>query len=248
MAVTILALDLGNTRAKAGWFDGSGRLTSQLALDYDASGPATLQALLRAQPVQAIGICNVGQPNPALLAALPADVDRYEVTPFGPGLVTNAYGTPETLGADRWAAVNGARHRQPHGPLLVLDFGTALTYDYVDRQNQYQGGAISLGLTLRYRALHQHTAQLPLQTVQAWDDIPAVGNTTATSLQLGVQQAMALEVAAMVAHFGTLDAGLTVFVTGGDALLFEKRLGLPIFASPDLVLEGVDRLTRLRLR
>ncbi len=74
--------------------------------------------------------------------------------------------------------------------------------------------------------------------------MPELGTSTATSLQLGVQGAMALEVAAMVQHFAAKDPEMTVIATGGDAVVFEKRLGVPIFAAPDLVLEGVDRLTR----
>ena len=76
--------------------------------------------------------------------------------------LANEYGTPETLGKDRLAGVVGARNMMPSGPLLVIDAGTALTYDIVTAGGEYLGGAISPGLSMRFKALHTFTGRLPL--------------------------------------------------------------------------------------
>ena len=76
------------------------------------------------------------------------------------------YKTPETLGRDRLAAAVGANYLQPGKDLLVIDAGTAITYELVDASGSYLGGNISPGMTTRFRALNQFTKKLPLVTEQ----------------------------------------------------------------------------------
>lgn len=101
------------------------------------------------------------------------------------------YKTPETLGRDRLAAAVGANYLQPGKDLLVIDAGTAITYELVDASGSYLGGNISPGMTTRFRALNQFTKKLPLVTEQ--EEVPLVGTDTETAIQAGVVNGIVCE-------------------------------------------------------
>lgn len=162
-----------------------------------------------------------------------------QITGTSRGPLYNGYATPHTLGADRWCAIHAAWALAGPNPVMVIDIGTAVTTD-VAAEDTYLGGSISPGLALRYRALNEYTARLPLLQPQA--DWPVLGTDTATAITNGVQQGLLYELQGHIYAAQTQWKGLSVFLTGGQAHFFAKRLENGNFVHPNLVLEGIARL------
>ena len=150
------------------------------------------------------------------------------------------YKTPKTLGVDRIAAVCGAIDIFPNKDSLVIDAGTAITYDFVDRQGNYEGGAISPGIEMRFEALHTFTERLPLVTKTG--DLPLIGSSTETCIRSGVLNGAIAEMEGIIINYKQLYPDLGVVLCGGDSLFFENKLKPTIFAAPDLVLSGLNRI------
>jgi type III pantothenate kinase len=154
--------------------------------------------------------------------------------------ITTGYETPATLGKDRLAAAVGANYLQPDKNILVIDAGTAITYEFIDSKGVYAGGNISPGLTTRFRALNHFTGKLPL--VNETEDVPFIGSNTEMAIIAGVVNGIVFE---MDGYIDTLKAqykDFFVFLTGGHSFYFERRLKNHIFADPNLVLTGLNRI------
>ena len=152
--------------------------------------------------------------------------------------VINRYGTPESLGKDRLAGVVGAQKLIPGSDILVIDAGTAITYDFVTASGEYMGGSISPGITMRYKALHTFTNRLPL--LDYYDDAQLIGDDTSTSIHSGVLNGAVAEMEGIIQHYRDLYPGIKIILTGGDHNYFDKRLKIKTFAAPNLVLEGLN--------
>ena len=152
------------------------------------------------------------------------------------------YASPATLGADRIAGSVAAATLFPAHPVLKIDFGTCVTYDLITDDGRYLGGAISPGLNMRFKALNQFTATLPLCI---WDRpaTPALtGVDTCSSIVSGVVNGLRCEVEQIINEYTARYPALQVVVTGGDAPRFVPLLKSKIFARPHLVLEGLNRI------
>ncbi len=152
----------------------------------------------------------------------------------------NSYATPETLGVDRIALATAAFYHNPQGNTLVIDAGTCITYDLVNDYGEYLGGAISPGLGMRYKALHEQTSKLPL--LQAINEVKLIGNTTQTSIHSGVINGILAEINGLIDQYNQRFKDLTVILTGGDAQFLSKRTKNTIFANPKFLLEGLNYL------
>ncbi len=154
--------------------------------------------------------------------------------------IKNLYATPATLGKDRLAAAVGAAHLYPHQNVLVVDAGTAITYELVSSRGEYLGGNISPGISLRFKSLHQFTGRLPLcHLTEVYADM---GTDTPSAIVAGVLNGAVYEVEANVEQFSLKYSNLKVIFTGGDAYFFAKRVKKAIFVAPDLVLIGLNRI------
>lgn len=155
---------------------------------------------------------------------------------------TNLYKTPETLGKDRIAGAAAAAKLFPQKNVLVIDAGTCITYDLVNNKSEYLGGAISPGIKMRYKAMHDFTGKLPY--VKAIEDgIPElIGNTTSNSIYAGVQMAILFEVDAMISEFQSNFQDLVTILSGGDYFYFDKNLKSNIFATPNIVIKGLREI------
>jgi type III pantothenate kinase len=154
--------------------------------------------------------------------------------------VTNAYSSPRSLGMDRLAAAVGAWSMKPGHDLLIVDAGTAITYDFVSADGVYRGGNIAPGVDMRFRSLHEHTGALPM--VDRNGDIPIFGNDTFTAIRSGVMVGVRHELEGYIEELGSLYPSLLVFLTGGDAESFDIKAKSTTFAVPDLVLRGLARI------
>ncbi len=163
-------------------------------------------------------------------------LDQNSRVPF-----KNSYASPATLGVDRIALATAAFYHNPQGNTLVVDAGSCITYDLVNDAGEYLGGAISPGLRMRYRAMHEQTSRLPL--LEPVDELPDfIGNTTASSMHSGVINGLCMEIDGMVGLYESRFPHLTVILTGGDVLFLSKRLKSTIFANSKFLLEGLNYL------
>ena len=154
--------------------------------------------------------------------------------------VENKYRTKQTLGNDRIAAIVGANKLFPDTNVLVIDTGTAITYDFINTKNQYTGGNISPGLSMRFKALHTYTKKLPLLSKQ--NKFTLLANDTENAIISGVQNGIVFEIEEYINRLKNQYNDLKVILTGGDAFFFEKKLKSNIFVEPNLVFIGLNRI------
>ena len=150
------------------------------------------------------------------------------------------YESKNTLGRDRIAVAVGANFLCSNRNVLIIDAGTAITYEFVDENNVYQGGSISPGLGTRLKSLHEFTKQLPL--VEPKDIDILYGKDTETAILTGVVNGVTFEIEGYINQFKEKYDNLFVFLTGGTAFFFERKLKSIIFASPNLLLIGLNRI------
>lgn len=228
-----LVIDIGNTRIKFGVFDG-GKLIAQ----WDEGGNHSLSSY----PIERVALCSVRAEDPPELAELIAAWPLHRVSYKSTLPFTTRYQTPETLGADRIADLAGVATLHPGKDVLVIDAGTCITYDFMDKQSVHHGGAISPGIGMRFKALHQFTGKLPLVNPS---DSPLIGTSTGGSIASGVINGVLAEVEGIISQYQADHSGFQVVLTGGDAALIGPKLKTRIFAEPDLVLHGLHRILEL---
>ena len=153
---------------------------------------------------------------------------------------SNLYKTPKTLGVDRIALVTGAVKKYPSKNVLIIDAGTCITYDFVNKDAEYLGGAISLGMQMRFKALHKFTAKLPL--VEKSEEIYLIGNSTEKCINSGVTLGIIKEIEGIILAYQEKFLDLTVVLTGGDTNFLSKQLKSSIFANQNFLLEGLNEL------
>ncbi|MFD0798809.1 type III pantothenate kinase [Maribacter chungangensis] len=152
----------------------------------------------------------------------------------------NSYATPQTLGIDRIALATAAFYHNQGGNTLVIDAGTCITYDFVNDFNEYLGGAISPGINMRYRAMHEQTEKLPLLKKEAPLDF--IGNATSSCMHSGVVHGVLNEIEGVISQYQHRFEHLTVILTGGDSHFLSKRLKNTIFADSKFLLKGLNYL------
>jgi len=150
------------------------------------------------------------------------------------------YSTPETLGNDRIALAVAASGLYPDEDLLVIDAGTCITYDFIDKNKNYYGGGISPGISMRYKALHTFTDKLPLVTEK--NEAELIGNSTIGAIQSGVINGTLAEVDGIIDRYKNKVQGIKIILTGGDIIYFDKKLKNNIFANSNLVLKGLNMI------
>lgn len=229
-------LDIGNTRIKAGLFNGP----EPDDCLYFSSRAACLEGLKPLLPkIRRAIIGTVVEDTGDLLALLPADTLVFKSdTPIP---VANGYATQQTLGSDRLAAAIGAQELFPGQNCLVVDAGTCIKYNILSKDDVYLGGAISPGLKMRLRALHEFTDRLPLLEMDAGFET-LTGQSTRDSILSGVLNGALAEVDGLIDRYRAQFPGLACVVTGGDGPYLAKRLKNHIFAEPYLVLKGLHRV------
>ena len=240
-AAYFLTADIGNTAASVALFRND-RLVAQTALRHQDL--RTLPAFLakrKSLPVAGMYSSVVSAP-PAWLRWLK---QRMPLQAVRPGMVLPFdlhYRTPHSLGTDRICCVAGARQLFPGKPVLVIDAGTCITYDIVDRDGRYPGGSISPGLSMRLSALHDYTSRLP--RVQAAPVRGLTGRDTTGAILTGVLHGLAFETEGFISAYRKQYRGLRVVMTGGDMPRLVKLLKSDIFAAPHLIHLGLYEILR----
>jgi type III pantothenate kinase len=228
------SIDFGNTRIKIGLFNND----SLLEIFRVATLSETAELLI-ANSVQNAIVSSVTLSNLEISEKINFLKSLIYLDYNTPLPIKNNYATPKTLGYDRIAAAVGANLRYPNQNCLIIDIGTAIKYDLVSDKNAFEGGIISLGRRMRFNALHTFTKKLPLlDTVE----IPElIGQSTETCMSSGVMNGITAEINGIIDEY-LKKLKLRVLICGGDAPYFETKIKYPTFATPNLVLEGLNRI------
>lgn len=242
-----LVIDIGNTFTKALVFSDNQIVYSKRDANWSAS---ELEQLIKEYNIQKVVFSSVRgdygvETNE--IAGIP--VIYFSNKTSIP--ISNNYRTPETLGVDRLAGVIGAKQIYPNKAVLVIDFGSCITFDFIDINGEYFGGAISPGLKMRFKAMHQFTGKLPeidnYESTQKFDSL--FGTDTTEALQAGVVNGILFEVEGYIKKYNENNIDLKVILCGGDASFFDTRLKNSIFAhqiltEPNLVPIGLNTVVR----
>jgi len=234
-----LTIDIGNTRCKAAAFSGEKLLDAGSAPFSREFVVSWIQKYPEARKIfsSVISLSQVEEDFFTENGFITAK--SCTVVP-----VISDYKSPETLGEDRWAAVCGASLLSKNSfPFLVVQIGTAITFDYVDPHGHYAGGAISPGISLRLRALHNFTGKLPL--IQPENIFTDMGLTTKDSILSGVMTGCLAELTLRIDKFRKTNSESPIYIGGGDSGYFDFSHENNIFAVPNIVLVGLNHLLNL---
>ncbi len=232
-------LDLGNTCVKAGLFTGR---TLEKSFLFDKNEANEIKKVIaETTDIKFSIISSVISHSKEIVNVLQnkticIDFDLNTRLPF-----KISYSTPETLGKDRIAAVAGAIALYPGKPLLVIDAGTCMKYNFVNTQGEFIGGAISPGLDMRFKALNVFTDRLPHLSYEK-EFINVIGSSTKGSILSGVQQGLLFEAEGYIKRFKDKNKEGIVVGTGGNLSFLEDGLKNSIFAAPDLILSGLNEI------
>ena len=234
-----LIVDIGNSRAKLVIVEG-------VEVVY-----ATTTETISADIVERL-VAQYGDITHAIISTTRGDGEAVQmmlrgyvesVLLFNPAVtpvpIANAYHTPHTLGADRLAAAVGAWSEHPASDIMIVDFGTAITIDYVVN-GAFVGGNISPGVTTRFRALADYTACLPL--CEPTNEVLEYGRTTREAIEQGVMRGVEHEIRGYIEAFSKENDEKCIIFTGGDAKYFVKRIKNTIFADCEPVIRGLTTI------
>jgi type III pantothenate kinase len=238
-------LDFGNTNQKIAVFDND-RIV--LLEQEESIRIRFLETLAQEFPEIDCGIISSVVPlRPALKKFLKKTFDPFIILSHQtPIPLTNRYKTPRSLGKDRLACAVAASRMFEGVPAMVINAGTCITYDFVNAEGEYLGGAISPGLQMRAQSLHNFTHQLPLIEIETPQDL--IGTRTASSILSGVVNGTVQEITGVVKQYQKRYPNLQVILSGGDAKFLDKLLKIRIFAFPNIVMVGLNYILEYNLK
>ncbi|MFW6226709.1 MAG: type III pantothenate kinase [Bacteroidota bacterium] len=236
-----LLIDIGNSMVKIALANGD-TLQPELHTSYEDIVPFLNRLLVKHPSIKRAIISSVGKPVEKSIKDLlnGKQIPTILFDAETPIPIKNNYATKSTLGSDRLAAAIGAWALYPGQNTLSIDCGTALTYEMVTAQGVYLGGNIAPGMQMRFKALHEFSARLPL--VEADSDFSFYGKTTQEAIRAGVINGIIFEIERYIDETSNKYPDLKVILTGGDAFFFVKQLKKTIFVVSNLILVGLNRI------
>jgi type III pantothenate kinase len=234
-----LVIDIGNTRTKLALFNQLD-LMFNVPVEHLTANHIQMLKYEHVQMNKAI-LCSTKAVDEAFILFLKENFGQFIELDHTTKLpIVNLYDTPETLGKDRLAAAVGANELFPDQNILVIDAGTAITYDFVSAKNQYLGGNISPGLQMRFKALHEFTGKLPL--VESSNYYSEIGKNTTEAIRAGVQNGILFEIERTIQLFANKYPDLQVILTGGDSVFIDQLLNEEVLVHLNLTLIGLNRI------
>ena len=236
----LLTIDVGNSRVKVAVFEHNNPI--EFFLFYSENTKKKFENIFKKYPkAQKAILSSVGKLDDAtqkvIQKNLKTEILSHKTTfPF-----TNSYATPATLGIDRLVLAAGAVLTYPNQNRLVIDAGTCITYDFIDANDNYLGGAISPGLQIRYKSLNNFTEKLPLLEKKEISNF--IGNSTENSIHSGIINGICFEIDGFISQYLGEFQDLTIILTGGDTDFLAKRLKNTIFANSNFLLESLNLLS-----
>jgi len=231
---TSICFDFGNTRLKAAIFTNAS--LTELRVLENGNVQEIEQLLAEFSPTKTI-LSSVIHHEKAIESLLAKNTKFHLLGPNTQLNFTTPVGKPETIGADRLALVAAAVAAFPKEHNLIISLGTCITYNFVNNEAAFLGGSISPGMQMRFKAMHEHTALLPL--IEPTNDFPLVGYDTKTNLLSGVILGMAAEIDGIISAYEEKYAKFNVLLTGGDICYFVPHLKKRIFADQNLIFKGL---------
>jgi len=239
-----LCIDQGNSSTKVAVFN-QDSLVEQF--NYDSFDLDILSALQEKFDFRNCILSSVRSDNVELIQGLESRFGTFIQLSHNTSIpIENLYKTPETLGKDRLAAVIGAAYLKPVTDILVIDAGTAITYDFIDSEHKYRGGNIAPGINLRLRSLHEFTQKLPLVAAQTESDF--LGKDTNSAILSGTIYGIVFEIDGYINTLKIKYPKLSTFLTGGSTFYFDNKLKSAIFVEKNLVLIGLNRILQYNVQ
>lgn len=234
-----LIIDEGNTAVKLALFEHEKLIHLERCTHEERA--FAISELYKSHAINASIYASVG----SLYQTLPERsrnfvLDRTLKFPF-----LNRYKSPDTLGVDRMVLAAGACFTYPKQNVLIIDAGTCITYDVVDAKKQYWGGAISPGLSMRFKAMNAFTARLPLLEYEGKHSV--LGYDTNSSMISGVLEGIVGEISHFISSFEQQFGEMQVILTGGDTENLAKAIKKAIFANSNFLLESMNNLLNYNL-
>ena len=238
-----LTIDIGNTRFKTAVFDGK-NLTEVRAFDKSAFEEGLRGVFNRHPNIQKAIISSVAESFKDLVGILPQNVQVFHLDANLPLNFRSRYDDLSKLGADRKALIAAAVVNYPSQNVLVIDLGSCVTYDLLDRSGTHHGGGISPGWQMRLNAMHTFTGRLPkLSTLEYLVEKEEItGTSTHEAMSNSTFFGLIAEIDHRIEYYKSEFPDLTVILTGGDAPVFSVRLKNRIFAHSNFLLEGLNAL------
>ena len=230
-----LVLDFGNTLQKIAIFDENQILEMHA---YKKLTLAKIQQIITNYPIKSAILSSVINYPEAIKIFLHKNFNFIEFNENTPIPILNKYITPQSLGKDRLAAAIAGNHLFPQQNVLVIIAGTCITYEFINKKGEYLGGAISPGISIRFKALHTFTEKLPL--VEKKSKVSIIGNTTENSILSGVINGVFYEAKGVISKYTNNYTDLKIILSGGDMKYFDKILKSSIFAVSNIVLIGLN--------
>lgn len=237
---TTLCLDFGNTRLKCAVFSDK-ELKEVIVLQDDSQ--QTIENIIQQYQPQKTILSSVIDHNKKIEELLASKTKFHLLNHLSKIPTTSPVGKPETIGADRLAICAAATFLNPNNHSLAIGLGTCITYNYVSPLHEFLGGSISPGMVMRFRAMHEQTALLPL--IKAEHNFPLIGYDTKTNLLSGVILGMAKEIDGIIDLYKEKYNQLQVFLTGGDMDFFTPFLKNKIVADEYLLYKGLFAISEL---
>jgi type III pantothenate kinase len=234
-----LIIDIGNSRTKFAVFDNNVELYAEAFQDCTFGKVKELKQKFPA--IDKSIISATGQLPEGFIENCKSVVEFVFVFNSAVPLpFKSEYSTPQTVGLDRLAGIAGAQALFPRKNVLVIDMGTAITYDIKTSEEIYPGGNIAPGMHMRFKALNQFTHKLPL--VEPSGNTTLIGDSTNSAILNGVINGIRYEIEGMIAECERNYEDLTIILTGGDAPLFDYKLKKTIFVVQNLVSVGLNSI------
>ena len=211
-----LCIDQGNSRTKVALMTDEGKMINHFI--YKSFSSAEVERLFDLYAITDSIISSVVNIEAAVVNTLHRRSQHFVLFDHNtPVPIINRYDTPQTLGQDRLAAAVGAKSLNPEENLLIIDAGSAITYDFVSAEGEYMGGNIAPGLKMRFVMLQRMTKKLPLVEVDENELIPLFGKNTRDAIAAGVIRGVAYEVKGYMRTLGEKVPHFRTFLTGGNA-------------------------------
>jgi type III pantothenate kinase len=236
----LLTIDVGNSRIKAAVFE-QDTLVDLFIMGENDAVIIFSEIFIKYPKIKSAIYASVGKIEAEVLDTIQKHVETQIINHTTKLPFTNNYTTPKTLGIDRMVLAAGAKLLYPKQNRLIIDAGTCVTYDFIDQDNHYLGGAISPGIALRYKSLNDYTQNLPILKLNSTEIF--TGTSTENSIHSGVINGLTYEIDGFISQYFLKYQDLTVILTGGDAEFLAKRLKNTIFANSNFLLDSLRLLS-----
>ena len=232
-----LILDVGNSLLKIALFEKSELIQK---FKFSENYKRNIEDIISKYKVTHSIISNVGRIDDSTINILKESTNLLLVSnqlkiPF-----KNLYKSKNTLGQDRLALVSAAAFNFPNENVLIVDVGSCITYDFKNNNNEYLGGGISPGISMRFKSLNTFTSNLPLIDFDSIYQL--IGNNTKNSITSGVVNGTISEINGIIQQYREEFKNIRIILTGGDSNFLLKRIKNTIFADRNFLLIGLNKL------